>query len=158
MIRIFSFALSLLLLPVAVNAAPKASVADLAWMTGSWAGPVGPGRTLEENWLVPTDGTTAALVRITGNGETSMVELIVIEEVDDSLVLYIKQWDPGFKPRTDGPQKLTLAAIGDKSVAFEAASEGGMSTLAYSNPTPGAFHIDITTSEDQSFTIKLQAR
>ncbi|TDJ41272.1 MAG: hypothetical protein E2O61_00105, partial [Gammaproteobacteria bacterium] len=58
------------------------TVADLAWMSGSWSGPAGPG-TLEENWIHPVDGSIASLVRMTGGGTTSMVELIIIEEEDD---------------------------------------------------------------------------
>ena len=54
--------------------AEKASIEDLSWMSGSWAGPVGPGLTLEENWIMPVDGSIASLVRMTGNGSTSMIE------------------------------------------------------------------------------------
>ena len=62
------------------------SVASLAWMTGTWSGPIGP-RILEENWVKPVDGSIASLVRMTGDGKTSMVELIIIEEEDDTQVV-----------------------------------------------------------------------
>ncbi len=94
--------------------ASAAGVADLAWMTGSWSGAVGPG-TLEENWAEPHDGSIASLVRMRGDGATSMIELIVIEEEEGSLVLRIQQWDPGFKPRTPSAQRMNLASIGDSS-------------------------------------------
>ncbi len=134
----------------------KPSVSDLAWMTGSWAGPVGPG-TLEENWIQPIGGSIASLVRMTGNGATSMVELIVIEEENDSLVLRIQQWNPGFAPRTPGPQTMTLAEMKKNRVGFTA-TEGGMRSLAYSRPTPDTFNIDIETSAGAKFQINLKAR
>ena len=64
----------------------QAAVADLAWMTGTWVGQFGD-RILEENWTRPDAGCIAAVVRMTGNGATSMVELLVIREENDSLAL-----------------------------------------------------------------------
>ena len=76
---------------------PAAKVADLAWMTGSYAND-----TLEENWATPKAGSIASLVRGVGDGATNMIELIVVEEEGDSLVLRLKQWNPGMDPRADG--------------------------------------------------------
>lgn len=109
--------------------ATAASVADLAWMTGTWAGPIGPGE-LEENWTVPKAGSIQALVRMTGGGKTSMVELIVIEEEagDDgeaTLRLRLMQWNPGLVQRPGPhPAVMKLIDMGDNTVAFEAESEG----------------------------------
>lgn len=138
--------------------AEQAKISDLAWMTGAWAGPAGPGITLEENWIKPVDGSIASLVRMTGKGKTSMVELIVIEEENDSLTLRIQQWDPGFKPRTEGPQVMALESMGENSVKFKAAGDGGMKTLGYSRPDNDSFNIDIETGEGAKFQIQLQAR
>ena len=118
----------------------------------------GPGLTLEENWIMPVDGSIASLVRMTGNGSTSMIELIVIEEENDSLVLRIKQWDPGFKPRSPEPQVMELVSVGENSVSFRAVSEGGMKTLGYSRPASDAFNIDVETDKGAKFQIKLKAR
>ena len=69
---------------LAAEDAPKAKIADLAWMTGHWSGPMQNG-TLEENWIQPTAKSLAALVRSTSGDATSMIELIVIEEENDTL-------------------------------------------------------------------------
>ena len=137
--------------------AVKGSISDLAWMTGSYAGAVGP-QTLEENWIQATDGSIASLVRMTGEGKTSMIELIVVEQDGESLVLHIQQWDPGYTPRPQGAQKMKLAALGDKSVTFAATGAGGMKKLSYSKPTPDAFNIDIETGEGATFQLNLKAR
>ena len=142
---------------IAVGAAPKATVQDLAWMTGSWAGPMGGGQVLEENWTAPRAGSIAAVVRMLGQDATSMVELISIEEEGDSLVLHIQQWDPGFSPRPGGAQKLVLHAVGENRVAWEAVGEGGMRSLAYARPAPDTFTIDVDTADGQ-FHIELKAQ
>lgn len=134
------------------------TVDDLAWMTGSWAGPVGGGMTLEENWILPVDGSIASLVRMTGNGATSMVEMIVIEEENDSLVLRLQQWDPGFVPRTPGPHTLTLRELGDNRVSFEAGDEAAFRNLTYSRPEPDTFVIEVDMGGGQEARIELKAR
>lgn len=143
--------------PLWAGAAPKATVEDLAWMTGTWAGPLDDsGQVLEENWIVPRAGSMAALVRMVGQDATSMVELIVIEEEGDSLALHIQQWDAGFSPRTPAAQKLMLRAIGENRVSWEAVGEGGMRSLAYARPAPDTFTIDVETA-DGKFHVELKA-
>lgn len=138
-------------------AATAASITDLAWMTGTWSGAVGPG-VLEENWTVPRDGSIQSVVRMTGGGQTSMVELIVIEEEDDTLVLRLQQWDPGMKPRTEGPTVMKLAEMGDNTVTFSVVGEGeGMfNTLGYSRDGD-TFTISITNTDGSSIDLPLTA-
>ena len=124
-------------------------------LTGSWSGPIGPG-ILEENWVKPVDGSIASLVRMTGEGKTSMVELIIIEEEDNTLVLRIKQWDPGFSPRTPNPQKMILTDLSDNRVSFTAAEDGGgLNSLTYSRSTDDTFTITVENSEGAKFDISL---
>jgi hypothetical protein len=145
-------------LPFSSVAHAGPTIQDLSWMTGAWAGPVGPGVTLEENWIEATDGSIASLVRITGHGSTSMVELIVIEEENDSLVLRVKQWDAGFSPRTEKPQTMTLVKVEENRVEFKQTDAVGFKTLAYSRPTPDTFIIELVTAAGDPVQIPLQAR
>jgi hypothetical protein len=141
----------------ALYAGPPASVENLSWMTGNWAGALGPNQ-LEENWTAPEGSSIAAIVRMTGNDATSMFEMITIEEVEGSLVLHVQQWNPGFMPRTESAQKMELAEIGDKSVRFAAVTEGGMRSLGYSNPAPDTFIIHIEQATGAKMDINLKAR
>ncbi len=134
----------------------KVSISDLAWMTGHWSGAVGNG-TLEENWIKPVDGSIASLVRMTGQGKTSMVEMIVIGEENNTLMLRIQQWDPGFSPRTPEPQTMKLVELGKNKVKFEATGPGGMKSLGYSRPMDDAFDINVET-EQGAFTINLKSK
>ncbi len=138
-------------------AGPAATVADLAWMTGNWAGNLGPNQ-LEENWIMGEAGSIAAMVRMTGNDATSMFEMITIEEVEGSLVLHIQQWDPGMVARTDGPQEMELVEISENSVKFKATSEGGMASLGYSHPDADTFIIHVENPGRPVFDINLKAR
>lgn len=132
------------------------TVAALSWMTGTWAGAAGPGE-LEENWTVPKAGAIQAVVRMTTNGKTSMVELIVIEEEAESLTLRLQQWDPGFKPRTPTPATMKLVELGDHTVAFESTSETQIAKLRYTR-RGDSFTIAIEDPTGGTLTIPLVAR
>ena len=77
------------------------------------------------------------------------------EEANETLDLYIQQWDTGFKSRTPDAQKMTMSEMTENSVTFKAVGEGGLAQLKYSRPAIDAFHIDVVTAGDQEFTIKL---
>ena len=126
-------------------------------MTGNWAGMLGPNQ-LEENWISTEGSSLAAMVRMTGGEATSMFEMITIEEVDGSLVLHIQQWDPGFQPRSDAPQKMELEEITMNSVKFKAVSEGGMATLGYSHPDAESFIIHVGQPNGDVLDLPLKKR
>ena len=143
--------------PPFAEAGETASVEALAWMAGSWVGPLGE-QTLEENWTQPAGGSIASLIRFTGGGETGLIELIVIEEEGESLVFRVRQWYPGFMPRSAEPQTMVLVEIGDRRVRFEATETGELRSLTYSRPAPESFNIDVETWEGQKFQINLRAQ
>ncbi len=146
-----------LMASTSVFAAPMAKIEQLSWMTGNWAGALGPNQ-LEENWIAVEGSSLAAMVRMTGADATSMFEMITIEEVDGSLELHIQQWNPGMEPRTEGAQEMRLSEIGDASVKFEAVGEGGMKSLGYSHPDAETFIIHVEQAGGQKIDITLQAR
>jgi hypothetical protein len=127
----------------AFAAAPPAKIADLAWMTGTWSAPLGP-NTLEETWVTPSNGSIAAMVRMSGAKGVSMWEVITIEEKNGSLAMSVQQWNAGFEERSPVAQKLELVEIGDKRVKFKALTEGSMTTLAYSRGADNTFNIEMT--------------
>ena len=86
-----------------------------------------------------------------------MIELIVIEEEEGSLVLRLQQWNPGYEPRTPGPQVMKLIELSERKVVFEATSEGGLQILGYSRPADDEFVISVTTAQGE-FNIPLKAR
>ena len=138
-------------------AGPAASIEQLDWMTGNWAGNLGPNQ-LEENWISSEGNSLMAAVRMTGNDATSMFEMITIEEAEGSLVLHIQQWDPGFVPRTESAMEMELTEITGNSVSFVNISGFGMPTLGYSHPDSETFIIHVGQDGGGSFDIELKAR
>ena len=142
---------------IPAGAASGASVEDLAWMSGTWKGPMGE-QILEETWTRPAAGTLAATIRITSGDRTDVVELILIEEAEESLVFRVRQWAPGFVPRSSEPQLMVLTEIGERRVRFEAPEPRELRSLTYTRPTETAFNIDVETAEGARFQINLVAQ
>ena len=93
------------------------TVQDLQWMSGTWTGSVGGPVKLQENWTVPEAGSIQSLVRMTAGDTTTMVELIVIEDIDDGLQLHIQQWDKVYVPRAGGAQRIRHGGAGRRQAA-----------------------------------------
>ncbi len=143
------------LLTVTAAAADDPKVEDLAWMTGTWSS-----AGLEENWAIPKNGSMVARVRgFSPDGTTNMIELISIEEENDSLVLRLKQWNPGMEPRYDGFIVMKLVESKDRMIRFENTGEGAavLAKLSYSRPADDKFVISVETPTGQSFEIPLDA-
>ena len=133
------------------------TVQDLRWMSGTWTGSLGGPVKLQENWTVPEAGSIQSLVRMTAGDTTTMVELIVIEDIDAGLQLHIQQWDKGYVPRAGGAQRMIMESAGENFVKFKDASGGGLKTLQYSRPgNASTFVIDIVTAMGQPMKIELQ--
>ena len=90
------------------------SVDSLAWLTGSWQGPIN-GNILEETWLEPRSGTIVALVRSTNESGTDFVEIIHIKEINGTLELHLKLFDNVLSSTTPKAHKFKLTKI-DKNI------------------------------------------
>ncbi len=135
----------------------SARVADLGWITGSWVGQLGD-RTLEETWSEPSAGTMAALVRMTGNDKTVMLELLFIREENGTLALHVQPWNPERQPGMPGFQKLVLTELEARRARFRGTVDGeGFRTLTYSRPATDMFRIDVETQEG-AFSVDLSPR
>ncbi|MES2604287.1 MAG: DUF6265 family protein [Pseudomonadota bacterium] len=148
-----------LLLSVSVNAfaaRPAAKIDDLAWMTGTWSAALGP-NTLEENWIAPSNGSIASMVRMSGAAGVGMWEVITIEEKDGSLMMNVEQWSKGFAPRTP-VQQLELAEIDGQRVKFTAVTEGSMKTLQYSRSADNVFTIEMVVPAGNTVKLDLKAK
>ena len=132
------------------------SVADLDWLTGSWAGPVGD-QVLEEVWNDPAGGTIAALVRMGSEKATTMLEMIVINEEDDTLMLRIQQFSRRYEPRFPTPQTMRLSELGANTATFTATGTGGLKGIVYVREDD-QLTITVTLPDDNLFIAPLSAR
>jgi hypothetical protein len=125
------------------DAAPPASVKDLAWMSGHWEGAVEDG-FLEENWTQPQSGSIASLVRRRQEGATTFIEMIIVNEERGSLVLRLQQWNPDYQPRSAAPQVMKLVELDKNKVVFAATGPGFLRKLTYTREHQQFFIFAVT--------------
>lgn len=92
----------------------KASLADMAWLAGSWAGS-GFGGVNEEMWSKPNGGAMLGTYRLIKDGKAVFYEMMMLVEHGDSIVLRLKHFNPDF---TGWEEK-------DKSVDFKFVNKAG---------------------------------
>ena len=92
--------------------ATKPTIADLAWLTGSWSGVAG-GIEMEEHWTAPKGNSMVGLHRDVGKGRTLLFEFLRIEQQGDQIV-YLSMPN-GRSPATPFP----LKEVSGTRVVFE---------------------------------------
>lgn len=137
------------------SALAQQSVTDLSWMTGSWAGKLGP-NTIEEIWTTPSSNSIQASVRILANDAVIVHEFIVITQENEGLVLSLQQWGPGYE-QLGPPTKMTLAEMTENSVTFDAEESASIRRLTYRRKDEQTFEIAVTTQNAPEFVMVLTA-
>lgn len=89
----------------------RATVGQVAWLAGDWAGTVGSA-SIEERWTPPGGGAMLAVARTIRSDRLVAFEFLRIVERDGGLV-YIAQ--PNGRP----PTEFVLTRIADGSATFE---------------------------------------
>ena len=139
---------------VMMSQAIAKEIEDLSWLTGTWVGQIGD-MELEETWNQPKAGSIQAVSRLRNGDEMLMVEMIVIDEHEDSFRLRLQQWDPGMEPRETGRQTMELTELKDKQARFEATDEGPLKTLTYHRKSETEFEITVVSAEDETHNIEM---
>jgi hypothetical protein len=135
--RLLAAGLALLLMG---QAAPPASVADLAWMSGHWESVRG-GRWTEESWSAPRGGVMLGHSRSGSNDALREFEFLRLQAGADGVPVYLAQ--PGGRPPVafrltarsgtgatfenpahDFPQRIVYRRSGDSMVATISALDG----------------------------------
>src|SRR5262245_38795369 len=70
-----------------------AKITDMAWYAGRWTG-TGFGGENEETWMPPNGGMMLGMYRLVQNGRPSFFELLEIYEVDNTIALRLKHFNP----------------------------------------------------------------
>lgn len=139
--RLLGGALALLLMG---QAAPRPSVADLAWMSGRWVAQDN-GRWTEEHWSAPRAGTMMGY-SWSGEGETIReYEYLRLQAGEDDEIVYLAQPNGGAgvgfylaeagatsatfeNPTHDFPQRIRYARTNDVMVATISKMDGSNAT------------------------------
>lgn len=72
---------------------PKASVNDVAWITGHWQG-TGLGGVSEEYWAPPMGNAMLGMYRLVKSDGVAFYEILTIAEDAGSIVLRLKHFNP----------------------------------------------------------------
>ena len=112
------------------------TIDQLAWLTGSWQGPL-DGGILEETWLSPKSETISALVRYTKKGKTEFVEIIKIQQAADTLELRL--------------QLLTSDAAPMGKASRFRTSQNGIPKITFRGVSGIAPHIELRACGARSF-------
>lgn len=129
-------------------------IEDLSWLTGTWVGQLGD-IELEETWNQPKAGSIQAVARMRSGEQMLMVEMIVIDEHEDSFRLRLQQWDPGMEPRATGRQSMKLTELKEKKASFEAEDEGPLKSVSYHRKSETEFEITVVSERDETHKIEL---
>lgn len=74
---------------------PVATICQVAWMAGSWAGEAFGG-AVEEVWTPPSAGTMVGMFKLTHGGKPSLYEFQLVVEEEGSLTLKLKHYNADF--------------------------------------------------------------
>jgi hypothetical protein len=89
---------------------PKARIADIAWLEGSWTG-TGLGGEVEELWGAPIGNSMLGTFRLVKNGQIVVCEILTIKEIDGSLVLKVKHFDSNLVGREEKDACLNFPLV-----------------------------------------------
>lgn len=134
----------------------EVNIDKLGWMTGTWRGSMGE-IEVEESWNTPRAGSIQALVRILNNGQLMIIEVVDIEECNESLCLYIQQWNAGLGERDEGRQLMELVELKNREVSFRAQTKGMLEKLTYRRVSDVDFQIDVVQASGAQFTMHLKS-
>ena len=130
------------------------SVDNLAWLAGSWQGPIN-GNILEETWLPPRAGTIVALVRSSNQSGTNFVEIITIKEINGTLELQLQLFENSLLPINSQPHRFELTKIEENYISFKGVTSGAHKTLSYERPEKNVFYIRFNPHDGDEVEIRL---
>jgi len=112
--------LMFLALPVLAEERPKATLADMKWLTGHWTG-TALGGFVEEIWSEPRGGAMMGMFRLVKGDTPVFYELLHVVEVDGSLALRLKHFNRDLTGWEEKAQvrEFKLLAIRDGAFHFE---------------------------------------
>jgi hypothetical protein len=127
-----------------------ATIAQLAWLAGTWSGVNGPSTT-EERWTPGASGAMLGLGRSLRGAAQASFEFLCIAEREGGLVY--TAW-PNARP---APTYFVLTAISDDSATFENPSHDYPQLVRYTRRADGALETTISLSTgQQAATMVLQ--
>jgi hypothetical protein len=128
----------------------RGTVAQLAWLAGTWRGGDGP-VSFEERWTPPAGGAMLAVSRTLKGDRMVAFEFLRIVERDGRLI-YIAQ--PNGRP----PTEFTLTAITADSVTFENPMHDFPKMIRYTRRADGSLEARVSDGGQKAETFLFTKR
>jgi hypothetical protein len=122
----------------------RASISQIAWLAGAWAGG-GGGVALEERWTPAAGGAMLAVSRTVKGDRMVAFEFLRIVERDGTLI-YIAQ--PDGRP----PTEFRLSAITPDSATFENQAHDFPKVIAYARKPDGTLEARVSDGNQKAET------
>lgn len=104
--------------------APKAKLADFAWLEGRWRGDWGP-RIAEQTWFAPKAGVMTGVFRLVESDKTLVIELFTLVEKPEGIDFYLRHFTPELVPWEKSEATiLKLSTLDSKKIDFENSFDG----------------------------------
>lgn len=126
----------------------RASISQIAWLAGAWAGGAGT-VALEERWTPPAGGAMLAVSRTVKGDRMVAFEFLRIVERDGTLV-YIAQ--PDGRP----PTEFRLSAITADSATFENQAHDFPKVIAYAKRPDGTLEARVSDGNQKGETFRFR--
>lgn len=116
------------------------TVADFAWLEGTWRGDGPGGSAAEIHYMEPSAGVLPAVFRLVQDGRVVVLELITLAEEEDGLHMYVRHFSPDLTPLEEGhPIALRLVEAGEDTFRFENVRDGNPTVGVVMRTPPDAF-------------------
>ena len=101
-----------------------ATVADFAWLQGTWRGEWGP-RVAQMVWMAPQAGVMTGAFSLMETDKVLVIELFTITQTPAGVELNIRHFTPELMAWEKGdPTRLTLSSFDNKRYVFDNAVDG----------------------------------
>lgn len=136
---------------------PQATLADFAWLAGSWQGELN-GLHVDQSYMAPKNGLILGDFRMTDKEKTLFVEIFTFLEKKDGVELYVRHFSPELgigQDEKDRPLLLKLVRLDSKQAEFRT-SEGTQpirDVVTRTGDDSFAVHLEISGDNGQTQTI-----
>ena len=133
----------------------KATVDQLAWVSGAWTGNLGD-RTVEQHWSAPLGGSIIAMYRSIQANKATLYELLAIEQEGEGVVLRIKHFAPGpglvSREAKDESANNRLVSLEGRTAVFEGTDAANPVRITFNSPDPATLNITSSRQRDGKTT------
>jgi hypothetical protein len=127
---------------------PPATIADVAWLEGTWTG-AGLGGQTEEAYASPLGGAMVGYFRFVKDGKPVFYEIVTLVETNGSLAMRLKHFHADLKGWEDknDVQEFKLVALDNQAAYFDGMTTKREGDTLYSavlikNRKDGSTHVE----------------